>query len=66
MAVELELDSGVLASIRVREGLPARRWYALRSAVGPVSGPVSEFMDFVTSAAAQAVLDGAAEGYTGS
>lgn len=61
VAVELELDAGVLASVRVHEPLPSRRWYALRSAVGPVRPPVSDFMGFIASGAAQHVLDGAAD-----
>jgi len=49
VAVELELASGVVTSIRLRERLPVRRWYVLRSAIGPVRRPVEDFIAFLTS-----------------
>jgi len=57
VAVELELGSGLLGSIGLCEQLPARHWYALRSAVGPVSAAVASFMAFVGSEDAQRALD---------
>lgn len=50
VAVELELESGLLTTIPVRGGLPERQWYVLRPATGPVRGPVEEFEAFVTEA----------------
>jgi DNA-binding transcriptional LysR family regulator len=46
-AVELELASGMLATIALRGGLPARHWYTLRPAAGPLRPPVDEFLRFV-------------------
>ncbi len=46
IAVELELESGVLAIARLR-GLPTRDWHVLWSAAGPVREPVRTFLDFV-------------------
>jgi LysR family transcriptional regulator, low CO2-responsive transcriptional regulator len=58
VAVDLELESGVLATVPVRGGLPARRWYVLRSAAGQARAPVDEFVAFVgTRAAREAVED---------
>lgn len=56
IAVELELGSGLLGEIRLRERFPARQWYALRSAVGPVSAAVEAFMEFIDSEGAQRAL----------
>ncbi|MGI8675180.1 MAG: LysR substrate-binding domain-containing protein, partial [Thermoleophilaceae bacterium] len=56
VAVELELSSGLLGSITLDERLPTRHWYALRSAVGPVSAAVAAFMKFVGSEDAQRAL----------
>jgi len=47
--VELELQHRLLSTIHLREDLPRREWYVLRSAVGPVREPVSAFMAFVAS-----------------
>jgi DNA-binding transcriptional LysR family regulator len=55
-AVELELELGLLATIRVRGGLPRRAWYVVRSGVGPVREEVTAFMEFAESAAAQRAL----------
>ena len=49
VAVQLELDAGVLATITLAEEIPARAWYVLRSAVGPVRPPVADFLAFVAS-----------------
>ncbi len=55
-AVELELETGVLATISPRGGLPQRRWHVVRSAVGP-SRPDSEaFMAFCHTPAARHAL----------
>jgi DNA-binding transcriptional LysR family regulator len=49
LAVQLELDLGLLATIDVRAPLPQRHWYLLRSEHGPVRPPVEEFLAFVRS-----------------
>ncbi len=51
-AVELELDIGLLATIRPRGGLPKRSWYAVVSTVGPGSEPAEAFTRYLQSAAA--------------
>ncbi|HYM64341.1 MAG TPA: LysR family transcriptional regulator [Gaiellaceae bacterium] len=55
IAVELELESGVLATIDVEGGLPTRHWYVLRSGSGPPRPPVQAFFDFVTTEAHGAI-----------
>jgi DNA-binding transcriptional LysR family regulator len=55
-AVALELELGMLATISPREHLPQRAWHITYSDVGPVRGPVSAFVDFVQSPAAQHAL----------
>lgn len=50
-AVETELDAGLLAEIRLKDGPTARPWFLLRSAVGPVRPPAEAFMAFVREAA---------------
>ena len=47
-AVDLELDAGLLATVRLR-GLPARHWYLLTSAAGRSRPPVQRFLDFISS-----------------
>ena len=54
LAVELELESAMLATLAVR-GLPAREWYALRGP-GPCPTPVQAFLDFLTTKEARAAL----------
>lgn len=48
-AVEMELASGLLAAITLSHPPAARRWWALRSAVGPVRPPVADFMAFAVT-----------------
>lgn len=57
VAVDLELSSGLLGSIRLSEALPARHWYVLRSAVGPERPAVEAFMAFVGSDDARRALE---------
>jgi LysR family transcriptional regulator, low CO2-responsive transcriptional regulator len=57
-AVELELETGLLATISLRGGLPARRWHVVRSAVGPVREDAEAFMSFCMSPAARHALAG--------
>jgi DNA-binding transcriptional LysR family regulator len=58
VAVDLEVEAGVLATIDVA-GLPARHWYALRLADGPVRPPVEAFMAFVEREDARLAVQGA-------
>ncbi len=57
LAVELELRTGLLATILLREALPARHWYVLRSAVGAPRKPAKEFMEFIESDEALAAVE---------
>jgi DNA-binding transcriptional LysR family regulator len=56
VAVQLELELGVLGTISPRGGLPRRRWHVVRAAVGPVREDVEAFMGFCGSAAARHAL----------
>jgi LysR family transcriptional regulator, low CO2-responsive transcriptional regulator len=58
VAVELELELGVLRTISPRGGLPRRQWHVVRAAVGPVREDVEAFMAFCGSAAARHALAG--------
>jgi LysR family transcriptional regulator, low CO2-responsive transcriptional regulator len=55
-AIQLELDFGLLATIRPRGGLPKRSWYVVRSTVGPNRDSVDAFIAFVESPAARHAL----------
>lgn len=55
-AVQLELELGMLGTIRIRGGVPQRAWYLTRSAVGPVRPEVTSFVDFLHTATAQQAL----------
>ena len=55
-AVELELELGLLATIRPRGGLPVRHWHVVRAATGPVRDEVEAFMAFCDSPAARLAL----------
>lgn len=55
ITVALELDAALLATLPVA-GLPERRWYAHRSAVGPVRPAVAAWLDYVGSADARTAL----------
>ena len=57
-AVQVELEMGMLATIRVRGGLPRRSWHIVHSAVGPVRDEVRAFIEFSHSRAAQHALAG--------
>jgi len=56
VAVQLELDLGLLESIRPRGGLPQRSWFAVWSKAGPAREPVEAFSEYVQSAAARRAL----------
>jgi DNA-binding transcriptional LysR family regulator len=55
-AVALELEVGLLETIRPRGGLPKRSWYVVRSTVGPGSAAAEAFTEFVRSPAAGQAL----------
>jgi DNA-binding transcriptional LysR family regulator len=55
-AVALELEVGLLETIRPRGGLPKRSWYVVRSTIGPGSELAAAFMEFVRSPAAGQAL----------
>ncbi len=57
LAVDLELESGMLAAPRLR-GLPVRAWHSLWSAVGPARAPTPLFLAFVQSSAAREAIEG--------
>ena len=57
-AVALELEVGLLKTIRPRGGLPKRSWYVVRSTVGPSSKAADAFTEFVRSAAAGQAIAG--------
>jgi len=48
-AVEVELATGLIASIALARPPAERRWWALRSAVGPVRPAVADFMAFAAT-----------------
>ncbi len=56
-AVQLELEVGMLALIRPREGLPRRGWHVVHSSVGPTRREVTAFVEFTQSRAAQQALN---------
>jgi DNA-binding transcriptional LysR family regulator len=55
-AVALELEVGLLKTIRPRGGLPKRSWSVVRSTVGPGSEAADAFIEFVRSPAAGQAL----------
>jgi DNA-binding transcriptional LysR family regulator len=52
-AVETELASGLLGELELADAPPARPWFVVRSAVGPVRAHVGAFVEFVRRAAAE-------------
>lgn len=65
-AVEWELESGRLGEIELLDGPAARRWFLLRSAVGPTPEMVEAFAEFtaswLASGSAAAVASASASG----
>ena len=57
--MQLELDYGLLETIRPRGGLPSRSWYAVWSSAGPAREPVEAFVRYLQSDAAARALSGA-------
>jgi DNA-binding transcriptional LysR family regulator len=45
-AVQAELDAGLVAELKLKDGPPPRKWFLLRSAVGPRREPVELFGAF--------------------
>lgn len=56
MAVEAELQLGLLAELPLLDGPPVRPWYVVHSAVGPVRDPVTMFLEFLKTAPALAEI----------
>jgi DNA-binding transcriptional LysR family regulator len=56
IAVELELELGVLATLSVRGGLPTRAWHAVHPAVGPQRSEARAFEEFLDSRTARQLL----------
>jgi LysR family transcriptional regulator, low CO2-responsive transcriptional regulator len=50
-AVDVELASGLLVAIALEDAPPARPWFVLRSAVGPLRPSVRAFLAFVGASA---------------
>src|SRR5215211_2056994 len=57
LATHLELELGLLGTIRVDVPLPTRHWYVVRPAHGPVRPAVEQFVSFVRSAGAKAAVE---------
>jgi DNA-binding transcriptional LysR family regulator len=57
LATHLELELGLLATIRVDVALPRRHWYVIRPAHGPVRPAVDHFLRFVRSDEAKAAVE---------
>ena len=55
-SVALELEVGLLKTIRPRGGLPKRSWFVVRSTIGPGSEAAKGFTEFVRSPAAAEAL----------
>lgn len=49
MAVEAELELGLLAELPLVDGPPVRPWYVVHSAVGPMQPSVAKFLEFLTT-----------------
>lgn len=60
LAVQLELDLGLLATLDVRLPLPRRQWYLLGPQQGPVRRPTEQFRAFLRSEHGRRALDRAA------
>jgi LysR family transcriptional regulator, low CO2-responsive transcriptional regulator len=58
-AAALELETGLLDTIALREPLPTRQWFVLSPSSGPLRAPAREFLDFVTSTAVEELVEGA-------
>jgi DNA-binding transcriptional LysR family regulator len=56
-AVAMELEVGLLATIRPRAAPPQRSWFVVTSSVGPTREPVEAFVRFVQSDEARIALE---------
>jgi len=56
LAVNTELEQGQLATLALRDPPPARQWYVIQVATGPVREATAAFLSFVTSPAAHDAL----------
>ena len=57
LATHLEVELGLLATIRVDVPLPQRQWYVIRPAQGPLRPAVEQFLAFVRSDEAKAAVE---------
>jgi LysR family transcriptional regulator, low CO2-responsive transcriptional regulator len=57
LATHLELELGLLRTIRVDVPLPRRHWYVIRPAHGPVRPAVEQFLAFVRSDDAKVAVE---------
>lgn len=58
VAVEHELETGSLAEVTLRGGLPRRQWYALHSATVPPRPAVEQFLEFANGPAGKQAFEG--------
>jgi DNA-binding transcriptional LysR family regulator len=57
VAVGPELNTGALAEVTVRGGLPRRQWYALHSATVPPRPAVAQFLEFANGPAGKRAFE---------
>jgi LysR family transcriptional regulator, low CO2-responsive transcriptional regulator len=57
LATHLEVELGLLGTVRVDVPLPRRQWYAIRPAHGPVRPAVEQFLTFLRSGEAEAAVE---------
>ena len=57
LATHLEVELGLLGTVRVDVPLPRRQWYAIRPAHGPVRPAVEQFLIFLRSGDAEAAVE---------
>jgi DNA-binding transcriptional LysR family regulator len=57
LATHLEVELGLLGTIRVDVPLPSRQWYVIRPAHGPMRPAVEEFLRFVRTDDARAAVE---------
>jgi DNA-binding transcriptional LysR family regulator len=57
LAAALELELGLLGTIRLDVPLPSRQWYVIRPAHGPVRPAVEQFLRFARTDEAKAAVD---------
>ena len=58
VAVEHELETGSLAEVTLRGGLPRRQWYALHSATVPPRPAVAQFLEFANGPLGKQAFEG--------